>query len=152
VQQLPNPLDPSFIFTGGPNYRVGIVDLTQDLGLGMGVGATPLWGYQNDAGAAQGATYPGRTIVVQAGSSSSVKWRNGLAGVSYPPYVPVDTTLHWADPTGFANGKPVPVVTHVHGANTDSDSDGLPDQWVLPGGSNNFSYDNNEEAGQYRPA
>jgi len=61
------------------------------------------------------------------------KWHNNL-GNSYP--LPLDETLHWA----FAGhmGMPpmydittdgIPAVPHLHGGNTESASDGLPEAW-----------------------
>ena len=64
-----------------------------------------------------------------------------------PHLLPVDPTLHWANPPGgtatrdtrptFATTPgaytgPVPFVTHVHGAHTHEDSDGYPEAWYLP--------------------
>ena len=64
--------------------------------------------------------------------------------------LPVDQTLHWANPpakgcrmgdpnrTDCATNNPeqytgpVPIVTHVHGAHVDPHSDGYPEAWWLP--------------------
>jgi len=156
VNPLPNPLDPSFVFqpTGTttttdlsgnsitvPLYAVGIRQIQEPLGLVDPVAKTPLvttvWGYGTDS---QGATYPGRTIVAQQGQPIAVHWENQLVDASGDPrphLLPVDPTLHWADPllTGHMEGPytgPVPVVTHLHGGITRSDSDGLPDAWFTP--------------------
>jgi spore coat protein A len=57
--------------------------------------------------------------------------------------LPVDQTLHWANPPGPIDSTttnsgpytgPVPIVTHVHGAHVDPHSDGYPEAWWLPAG------------------
>jgi len=69
-----------------------------------------------------------------------------------PHLLPVDQTLHWANPpkdcrngdtktdcSGSSDAPymgPVPLVTHLHGAHVDSNSDGYPESWWLPVASN----------------
>ena len=166
VNPLPNPLDPRFIFAptrGADGYDVGMFALSQHLGLyAPGSGApllTPVWGY---GGAAQQeglpvATYPGRTFVARRGVPVNVQWTNDLFGASH--LLPVDTTLHWANPLDRPPGDPfsapVPVVPHLHGGHTESDSDGLPEYWWTPGEAitgprfvkSFYSYDNSQPAG-----
>jgi len=67
--------------------------------------------------------------------------------------LPIDQTLHWANPPaiGCRDGSnrtdcatndptlytgPVPIVTHVHGAHVDEESDGYPEAWWLPAADN----------------
>ena len=80
-----------------------------------------------------------------------VKWINDLkdANGNYLPHLlPVDPTLHWANPPGgrwiATRGPtftatpgpytgPVPIVTHVHGAvGVGDESDGYAEAWYLP--------------------
>ena len=74
-----------------------------------------------------------------------VKWINELVDASgnyLPHLLPVDQTLHWANPPGGPARHrharrppytgPVPIVTHVHGAHTCEESDGYPEAWYLP--------------------
>ena len=76
-----------------------------------------------------------------------VQWINGLVdadGAYLPHLLPVDQTLHWANPPGGTAGRdghsmdptpytgPVPMVTHVHGAHTTDESDGYAEAWYLP--------------------
>jgi spore coat protein A, manganese oxidase len=79
-----------------------------------------------------------------------VKWINGLVdsrGDFLPHLLPVDPTLHWANPPGGSFGRdrrpmfestpgvytgPVPIVTHLHGGHNTEDSDGYPEAWYLP--------------------
>lgn len=66
--------------------------------------------------------------------------------------LPVDQTLHWANPpkdcimgmprtdcrgtSQLPYDGPVPMIVHVHGAETTEDSDGYPEAWYLPNASN----------------
>ncbi len=80
-----------------------------------------------------------------------MKWINGLVdanGNCLPHLLPVDPTLHWANPPGGTEGRdtrpqftsppgaytgPVPMVTHVHGAvGVGDESDGYAEAWYLP--------------------
>ena len=82
-----------------------------------------------------------------------MKWINELvdANGNYLPHLlPVDPTLHWANPPGGMAGRdtrptfattpgpytgPVPIVTHVHGAvGVGDESDGYAEAWYLPSG------------------
>lgn len=176
VNAVANPLDPSFIFTpetaGGSHYEIGVRQTTQWLGLVDPVTGAPLqttvWGYANNADPTQGTTYPGRTIVAQKDQALTFRWLNQLVDSSGDPLshlLPIDSTLHWADPldAGHVVGPytgPVPVVTHLHGGHTRSDSDGLPDAWYTPDGNDAdtapdyvgrlynevMTYDNTQEA------
>ena len=76
-----------------------------------------------------------------------------------PHLLAVDRSLHWANPEGLtctkpgktkdcrpdpSNGAilqqpyqgPVPIVTHLHGAHADPESDGYPEAWWLPDANN----------------
>ena len=84
-----------------------------------------------------------------------VKWINDLVdddGNYLPHLLPVDPTLHWANPPGGTDGRdmrptftstpgrytgPVPIVTHAHGAvGVGDDSDGYAEAWYLPAADN----------------
>ncbi len=95
--------------------------------------------------------YPAYTIETVSDVSVDVKWINDLVdanGNFLPHLIPVDQTLHWANPpAGPGNTDsvgtdpnsyegPVPVVVHVHGAHVDSHSDGYPEAWWLPAANN----------------
>ena len=87
----------------------------------------------------------------QADRPVRIKWINDLRDASgnyLPHLLPVDPTLHWANPPGGAAGRdtrptfastpdrytgPVPMVTHVHGAvGVGDESDGYAEAWYLP--------------------
>src|SRR4029453_10203839 len=69
------------------------------------------------------------------------------SGKFLPHLLPVDPTLHWANPVGGTSGRdmrptftstpdrytgPVPLVTHLHGGHSSEESDGYPEAWYLP--------------------
>ena len=120
---------------------------------------TTVWGY----GAVKSASpsgpllhnAPSLTIEAQANRPVRVKWINDLKDASgnyLPHLLPVDPTLHWANPPGGVKGRderpifeetpgpyqgPVPIVTHVHGAvGVADDSDGYAEAWYLPAAKN----------------
>ncbi len=102
--------------------------------------------------------YPAFTVENTTNVSTSVRWINDLKDPVTGHYLPhlfkVDQTLHWANPAAANcimppynrtdcetevptpyNG-PVPMVTHVHGAHVQPNSDGYPEQWWLPAANN----------------
>jgi spore coat protein A len=114
---------------------------------------TTVWSYgpaDDFRTVAQGGRYfyPAFTIEAKHKKPVAVKWINGLVDTNgnYLPHIlPVDQTLHWANPAGprDAHGTsqlsydgPVPMVTHVHGAHTREESDGYAEAWYLPNANN----------------
>jgi len=120
--------------------------------------------------------YPAYTVEATVDTPSTVDWINDLVAdpwacaASATPatdpacnyishLLPIDRTLHWANPEQLpcldpgktkdcrpdpANGAilqqpylgPVPIVTHVHGAHITPESDGYPEAWWLPRANN----------------
>jgi spore coat protein A len=170
VNPLPNPLAPSSIYrptgvdaaTGLPLFDIHVRQIRHDAGLvdpasGRRLSHTA-WAYGT---ASQPAKYPGYTFNLRQGQAVKVRYANQLQGVMYPPDVPVDQTLHWADPQNSGNRPnapytgPVPLVAHQHGGDTEFMSDGLPDAWATPGDAVTgrlfnalYTYDNRQEATQ----
>ena len=120
---------------------------------------TTVWSYGSTdfpGTVAQGGTfnYPAFTIEATWNKSAQVQWFNELVdanGNFLPHLLPIDQTLHWANPPGGIAGRdrrptfattpgpytgPVPMVTHVHGAHTNEDSDGYAEAWYLPNALN----------------
>ncbi len=148
--------------TAGGSINITMGPATQHL-LGPGLPATPVWGY--DVGSGLGVTYPGGTIVAKRGNPVTVNWFNNL-GLDYrlkqgnPANGDViDRTLHWAFSPHLNNGNQytigsqgVPAVAHQHGGRTDSDFDGLPEQWFTPTvhgnhyATSSYDYDLDQEA------
>jgi FtsP/CotA-like multicopper oxidase with cupredoxin domain len=96
--------------------------------------------------------YPAYTIENTTNTGVTVDWINDLVdhttGTWLPHLLPVDQTLHWANPGAECAGPvkktdcrgvsqapyagPVPIITHVHGAHVGPESDGYPEAWWLP--------------------
>jgi FtsP/CotA-like multicopper oxidase with cupredoxin domain len=137
-------------------YKIGVRQFQQRvLSPGSGLHELPMttvWSYgsiDHPGTVAEGGTfnYPAFTIEASANKTTQVLWRNELRddrGNFLPHILPVDQTLHWANPPGGLDGRdkrgldpdpymgPVPIVTHVHGAHTAEDSDGYAEAWYLP--------------------
>ena len=136
--------------------------------LGGGVGIAPAPNSQFN--------YPAYTIEATVNVQSTVDWINDLVvdpvackasatpatdpACNYLSHLlPIDRTLHWANPEQLtctnpaktkdcvpapSNGAilqkpylgPVPIITHVHGAHITPESDGYPEAWYLPRANN----------------
>jgi len=146
---------------GGQNvdyYEISMKQITQQI-LPAGLPATTVWGYGAVVGAGKNPLLihnaPSLTIEAQWKRPVRVKWINDLKDASgnYRPHLlPVDQTLHWANPPGGTTGRdtrptftetpglytgPVPIVTHVHGAvGVGDESDGYAEAWYLPDANN----------------
>ena len=142
---------------GGKNvdyYEISMRQFSQQI-LPADHPATTVWGYGAvSAEKKRGLLLhnaPSLTIEAQHGRPVQVKWINDLVdedGNHLPHLLPVDRTLHWANPPGGAEGRdtrptfdttpgpytgPVPMVTHVHGAvGVGDESDGYAEAWYLP--------------------
>ena len=148
-------------------YEIAVRQFQQQV-LPPGLPLTTVWGYGsvNHPGT---FSYPAFTIEATVGKPVKVKWMNQLvvdpvacaASASptadpacnfVPHLLPVDQTLHWANPpqdcidgttrpdcrgqSQVPYTGPVPVVTHLHGAHVQPDSDGYPEAWWLPAANN----------------
>jgi hypothetical protein len=139
-------------------YEISMRQFAEQI-LPAGLPTTTVWGY----GAVKAASpnglllhnAPSLTIEAQANVPVRVKWINELVdadGNFLPHLLPVDPTLHWANPPGGGLGRdsrptfaetpgpytgPVPIVTHVHGAvGVGDESDGYAEAWYLPKAKN----------------
>jgi FtsP/CotA-like multicopper oxidase with cupredoxin domain len=141
-------------------YEISMKQFAQQI-LPAGLPATTVWGY----GAISAASPSGRALLLHNAPSLTieahvnrpvrVKWINDLkdgAGNYLPHLLPVDPTLHWANPPGGTDHRdtrpvfdltperytgPVPIVTHVHGAvGVGDESDGYAEAWFLPAALN----------------
>ena len=92
---------------------------------------TRWWGF--------GGSVPGPTMETRSGQGIIVEWANEL-----PPqhFLPIDHKLHGAE----ADKPQVRTVVHVHGAKAPPQSDGYPDDWVVPGKANLYHYPNQQDA------
>ena len=126
---------PTTVWSYGPKAD----PLPDASGLGLPAGVAPAPNSQFN--------YPAYTVETISNTPVNVRWINDLKGdfgvgtncLSH--LLPVDQTLHWANPAGPIDMHgmdptpyvgPVPIVTHVHGAHVDPHSDGYPEAWWLP--------------------
>jgi len=155
------PAAGSIKMKGGQNadyYEISMKQFAQQI-LPAGLPATTVWGYGAVSSAGNRGLLlhnaPSLTIETKRGRPAIVKWINDLKdadGHYLPHLLPVDQTLHWANPPGGTTGRdtrptftstpgpytgPVPIVTHVHGAvGVSDDSDGYAEAWYLPAADN----------------
>src|SRR5687768_14299856 len=160
---------------GGKNvdyYEISMKQISQQI-LPTGLPATTVWGYGAVSAANKRGLLihnaPSLTIEARWNTPVRVKWINDLKdanGNFRPHLLPVDPTLHWANPSGGTTGRdmrpsfigktyvpladfsdpntqytqytgPVPMVTHVHGAvGVGDESDGYAEAWYLAAASN----------------
>jgi bilirubin oxidase len=143
VQKGAGPLD---------YYEVAVRQFRQQI-LPAAMPMTTVWGYGS---AHHPATfnYPAFTIEARHNRPVRVKWINDLVdpgGNFLPHLLPVDPTLHWANPPGGIDGRdmrptftstpgpytgPVPIVPHLHGGHNAQESDGYAEAWYLPAAGN----------------
>jgi spore coat protein A, manganese oxidase len=155
-------------------YTVKVSQFTQQIlptttidGKPTGFAPTTVWGYASEAADAvtgrnlgEVASTPSGTFEAIQGVPIQVKWVNNLVDGNGNPLgylLPVDPTVHWANPTGssmdmtqtivpsFPPGftqaqTPVPIVTHLHGGEVQSTSDGGPNSWWTADGKHGPDY------------
>jgi len=136
-------------------YEISMRQISQQI-LPAPFPPTTVWGYGavTKRRGSQGLLLhnaPSLTIEATVNRPVRVKWINELTdedGHFLPHLLPVDPTLHWANPAGGESERdsrptftetpgpytgPVPIVTHVHGAiGVADDSDGYAEAWYLP--------------------
>jgi FtsP/CotA-like multicopper oxidase with cupredoxin domain len=139
-------------------YEISMKQFAQQI-LPSGMPATTVWGYGAVSSASSRGLLlhnaPSLTIESKWNRPVRIKWVNDLkdaAGNYLPHLLPVDPTLHWANPPGGTAGRdmrptfdstpgrytgPVPIVTHLHGAaGVGDESDGYAEAWYLPAAGN----------------
>ena len=155
------PKAATIVQTGGKNidyYEISMKQFSQQI-LPAGLPPTFVWGYGAVKSQSRNGLLlhnaPSLTIEARYNTPVRVKWINDLkdpSGNYLPHLLPVDPTLHWANPPGGESGRdtrptftdtparftgPVPIVTHVHGAvGVGDESDGYAEAWYLPAAGN----------------
>ncbi len=152
---LPTVMPPTGTDGDVTEYRIAVRQIEQQI-LPAPMPMTTLWAYGRDGdplpapGVVSTFQYPSATVEARTGHPVRVTWINDLVdgeGHFLPHLLPVDSTIHWADP-GSESGHdhmggthtlysgPVPIITHVHGAHSFDHSDGHPEAWFLPNATN----------------
>ncbi|HTX42100.1 MAG TPA: multicopper oxidase domain-containing protein [Acidobacteriaceae bacterium] len=86
-----------------------------------------------------GDSFPGPTIETRSAEAMIVDWENELPAHHF---LPIDHTLDGAGP-----GVPdVRAVVHLHGGRTPPDSDGYPEDWIVPGRTQSCFYPSAQDA------
>lgn len=147
--EMPTSASPDPAFTN-KYYEIGVRQFQQQI-LPAVFPPTTVWGFGsvNHPGT---FNYPSYTIEATVNQPVQVKWINELkdpvTGAFLPHILPIDQTLHWANPPGGLAGRdsrgtdptpytgPVPIIPHLHGSHVDSNSDGYPEAWFLPAAGN----------------
>ena len=132
-------------------YEIAVRQFEQHiLPQSMGLEPTTVWSY-GSANHPGSFNYPAFTVEATWRKPVRVKWINDLvdANGNYLPHLlPVDQTVHWANPPGGIGGRdghgmdptpytgPVPIITHLHGGHSSEESDGYAEAWYLPAANN----------------
>jgi FtsP/CotA-like multicopper oxidase with cupredoxin domain len=151
---------PAMPQSGFNKYKIAARQFKQRI-LPPGLPTTTVWGYGSTSDASSFHS-PAYTIETKRGTRITVTWVNDLTdgkGKFLPHLLPVDPTLHWANPPNGSNPElygvgprdsrptftttpgpykgPVPLITHAHGIERVEDwSDGYPEAWYLPAAEN----------------
>jgi spore coat protein A, manganese oxidase len=124
--QRPSPADPK---RSVPFYRIQARAISSKVHRDLP--PTRLWSF--------GTSTPGPTFETHSGEPLLVEWVNALPNEHF---LPIDHTIHGAE-----EDKPaVRTVVHLHGAKTAPESDGYPEDWIVPGKSSLYYYPNQQEA------
>jgi spore coat protein A len=112
-----------------PYYRIAMRETSQKIHRDLP--ATRMWSFDG--------SFPGPTLETQSGEAMIVEWANELP---QRHFLPIDHTLHGAE----ASLPEVRAVVHLHGGRTPAASDGYPEEWVVPGKSQNCFYPSRQDA------
>ena len=143
---VPPEMPPEGTSGGVVHYQIAARQFEQQM-LPPGMPPTTVWGYGRASDPTTLHT-PSFTIEARRDQPMRITWINGLVddeGRYLPHILPVDATLHWANPGGHGDPAdtgapatytgPVPFVVHVHGAHVATAADGNPLAWYLPAAS-----------------
>lgn len=146
----PLMVPPPMPASGRNTYYIAVREFMQQM-LPPPYAPTKAWGYGSTT---DDTTFhaPAYTIEAVRGVPLEITWINELQdarGNYLPHLLPVDPTLHWANPPGPRDRRPpfdatpgsysgpVPIVTHIHGMEDVEDwSDGYAEAWYLPAAAN----------------
>lgn len=126
---IPKTIKPIEVRQGEAVYRVRMKEFRR--ALHSQLQPARLWGYEEQ--------YPGPTMEAFRGRPIRVIWENHLPAKHL---FAIDPHIHGAMPPA----PEVRTVPHLHGARTQSDSDGLPEKWFTPGAAVHYFYPNQQQA------
>ena len=121
--------DPTDVKRRLPHYRIAMrqsaIQFHRDLK------PSTIWGFEG--------SLPGPTFETRSGEGILVEWANELPARHL---LSIDHKIHGAE-----RGKPeVRAAVHMHGAKTRPESDGYPEDWIVPGKSSVYHYPNQQDA------
>jgi spore coat protein A, manganese oxidase len=122
----PSPADPK---RSVPFYRIQAQSIVSKVHRDLQ--PTRFWSF--------GPSTPGPTFETRAGEPLLVEWVNALPNEHF---LPIDHTIHGAE----AEKPAVRTVVHLHGAKTGPESDGYPEDWIVPGKSSLYYYPNQQDS------
>jgi spore coat protein A len=122
----PSPTDPKLKV---PFYRIQAQPIASKVHRDLP--PTKFWSF--------GPSTPGPTFETRSGEPLLVEWVNALPSEHF---LPLDHTIHGAE----ADKPSVRIVVHLHGAKTRPESDGYPEDWIVPGKSSLYYYPNQQDA------
>lgn len=112
-----------------PYYRLAMQAF--DMKVHRDLKSTRMWGFSSQ--------FPGPTFDVRSGQEILVEWVSELPDKHF---LPIDHKLMGAG----ADQPEVRAVVHVHGAQVPPESDGYPENWIVPGKSVLYHYPNKQDA------
>jgi FtsP/CotA-like multicopper oxidase with cupredoxin domain len=115
----PLPLPGAMPMDSPGHYEIGMYKVFQKFHASLPPGACYAYGTSQ-----QTASYPALTLVATRGVPFQVHWTNHLPPVHIEQAV-VDSTL----PGAYFEDQSIPVVPHIHGGETEPESDGTPFQF-----------------------
>jgi spore coat protein A len=121
----PSPSDPAVKI---PYYRQAMQPF--EMKVHRDLKPTRMWGF--------GSQFPGPTFDVRSGQEILVEWVNELPDKHF---LPIDHNLAGAG----ADEPEVRTVVHLHGGKAPPDSDGYPEDWIVPGKSALYHYPNQQD-------
>lgn len=116
-------------FANGKKLTIGVYKIKQKLHRDLP--PTTLYAYGTTA---RTASYPGPTLEAIQNVTSHIRWENHIHDKEH--MFTVDPTVMWANPKKGG----VPMVVHLHGAETAAVSDGYPDAWYTAFGDTGHAY------------
>jgi spore coat protein A len=146
---VPRYVDPLPTFAGRRVTAASITAAMQEFQqqiLPAGFPKTSVWGYNLNG---NGPSYPGVTVEANKGTATTITYVNNLVSPFLQQFLTVDQSIHWADPLNQMGTLPfppppytgpIPLVTHLHGAEVPSEFDGNPEAWFTTTGLHGSAY------------